>query len=139
MWSLRGLIGICVWFGIRGLGIAWTTLDELERYRSLNAAGSPVLRIGINGLAGMVLLVVAWGLWQRRRWAYQVVVPVLAGVMLFNGIWLAVYAQTDFDQKRIAFVAVTSTLLMGFITWLHWRVRKIFGENHDEQSRKEWD
>jgi hypothetical protein len=136
MWSLRCLIGICVWLGVQNLGIAWTTLDELAQYRALDAAGPAELRIGINGVVGIILLGMAASLGNRRLWAYRLALPMLASTLMFNWAWLVIYAQADFDRGRIVFVAVTSSLFMGFIGWLHWRVQKIFGERYDRKSGK---
>jgi hypothetical protein len=128
MWSLRLLIAVCVYAGVRGLGTAWLTLRDFELYRNLEAAGSPLLRIGCNALFGIALLTIAWGLYQRRKWAFKTFLPVLGSYAIFNFIWLATYAQADYDQGRKLFSLVTSILGMGFILWLRMRLRKLFGE-----------
>jgi hypothetical protein len=131
MWTLRFTIGICLFLAIRGLGIAWVTLDQLALYRQLEAAGSPILRSGINASFGIALLIVAWGLYRQRAWAIQQFWGIIAAYLAFSWVWLAIYAQADFDRGRLAFSSVTSGVLVGLLWWLRLRLRKIFGENHE--------
>lgn len=137
MWTLRLVVVICLGLALRAMGIAWVTLSDLERYRQLEAAGLPVLRIGINGLLGIVLISTTWGLYRKRSWAFRYFWGIIAASLAVQWLWLAVYAQADFDRGRLAFSAVTSLLLLGLLWWLRWRLRKIFGEPNERTSSQE--
>jgi len=130
-WAWRWLLIVCLFAALRGVGIAWHTLADLQRYRALETAGSPIIRSGVNGVLGAALLAVSWGLWWRRQRAYRAVLPLLLVYWLFDFVWLAGYAQADYDQKRLGFVGVTSVLLACFTIWNWLRLHKIFGEDND--------
>lgn len=132
---MRVLILFCALLGLRGFGIAYATLSALEQYRSLGVAGAPLPRVGLYALWGLLFIRLAWGLRQRQRWAYRGFPWALAGQLSFDLIWLAVYAQADFDRERIPFQGVTSAVIMGLALWWWSRLRRYFGVQYDELTR----
>ena len=132
MWTLRALIVICLYLGMRGLGIAWTTLSQLELYRASNAAGPPMLRITINAALGASFFALAAKLHRRNRRALHAAPALVIIHVLFAFFWLASYAQAAFDRGRLGFAAVTSALGVGFVLCLWFRLRKKFTETLDD-------
>jgi hypothetical protein len=118
MWKHACLTLICGLSGLRALGVAWLTWDEFSHYRALEAAGPPALRIGVHLVFGLALLVTAGGLWQKNRRAHRRAWPLLAAYILWNWLWFALYAQSDFDRGRAGAAGVTSSLYVGFLWWL---------------------
>jgi hypothetical protein len=124
MWTLRALIVICLYLGVRGLGIAWTTLSQLEMYRASQTAGPPMLRITINAALGASFCALAIKLYRRNQRALHTLPALVMIHALFAFFWLANYAQASFDRGRLGFAAVTSALGVGFVLWLWLRLRK---------------
>ncbi|MBZ0308900.1 MAG: hypothetical protein K8I82_22725 [Anaerolineae bacterium] len=117
---------MCLLLGIRGIGTAWTVLATLEQYQTLDTAGPWMLRVVFYGAWGLWFLSLAWGLWRRQRWFYQVMFPSLVIFAIFDVSWFALFAQATFDKRRLPFVIVTSTLGMGLAWWLKLRIRSQF-------------
>ena len=130
MWTLRALILVCLYLGMRGLGIAWTTLSQLELYRASEAAGPPIPRIAINAVLGACFVALVFKLYRRNRRAWRALPTLVIFHALFAYIWLATYAQTQFDRGRLDFAAVTSSLGVGFVLWLWFRLRKKFTDTN---------
>jgi hypothetical protein len=127
-WPWRIALLVTLFLALRHLGIAWATLENLALYRQLQASGPPAFRIGLNALIGGALLVTFWGLYCKELWAFRRFWGIITASLIFQWVWLAWFAQADFDRGRLAFSAVTSLLLAGFVWWLHWRLRKNFGD-----------
>lgn len=109
---------ICGLSGLRAWGVAWLTWDELATYRALEAAGPPFVRIGTQAAFGTLFVVLCWGLWRKQHWARRRAWPCLSFYVLWNWLWFAVYAQSDFDRGRLGAAGVTSALYVGFLWWL---------------------
>ena len=129
MCSLRILIAICLLLGIRGIGVAWTVLTKLDLYRAVHAAGPWWLRVILNAIWGIIFIMLAWGLWRRRWWAYRAFLPALFTYAIFAFFWLALFVQAVYDRQRLASVAVTSAIGLCFALWLTTRVHRFFGDS----------
>lgn len=127
-WTFRLILAICLVIAIRDWGVALTTLSERELYVAANTAGPWTLRVGLNLLWGCLFAALIWGLWRRQSWAYHTWWWAVAVHTFFVWAWLAAFAQTEFDQGRLGFVAATSTLGVGFAFWLKLRLRAVAGE-----------
>lgn len=126
MWSLRLCTALCLLLAIRGIGIAWTVLVNLEQYRALDVAGPWPLRVTLYGAWGVWFFQLSWGLWHRWGWAYYSMLPSLAAFAIFDVGWFALFAQAAFDRHRLPFVIVTSILGVGLAWWLKLRIRSQF-------------
>lgn len=126
MWSLRLCIGVSLLLGIRGLGIAWTVLANLEQYRALDVAGPWSLRVVLYGAWGFWFLQLAWGLWRHHRWAYRAWFPGIVFFVIFDVGWFAIFARATFDRRRLPFVIVTSAIGVGLAWWLQFRIKPLF-------------
>lgn len=129
MWTLRLFYVVCLYVGVRSLGIAGTTLSQLERYRTLEAAGSPIVRAGIYALFGVLFFLSIWGLHQRNERIIQALLPLLIAYTGFDLIWLWLFAQSDFARGRFGFLIVTSIVGLGLLMWQWMRLKKQLLEN----------
>jgi hypothetical protein len=100
-------------------------LDQLTRagyYRDLGVSYPPLLRAGLALAWGVALLVVAGGLFRRRRWARRWTLIVLSNYGAFNVLWLVIFARSDFSRGRLAFEALLTLALVTLAGWvLRWR------------------
>lgn len=130
MWSRRFAIALCLGWGVRSLGVALTTLLELEQYQALGAAGLPTLRIGIHAMFGLGWWRIAWQLKQKQPQAAHALLLFGGLYLAFQMAWLTAFAQAEYDRARLGFVGVTSALSVGLLWWLSWHLQQLFGE-HD--------
>lgn len=110
----RGLTLIGLGLGLRALGVAFVTLRDLNLYREVEAAGPPALRIGVHAVFGVFLIGLVWQ--QRAK-------PAMMGIwayLAWNLMWLALFAQSDFDQGRWPFWGVTFVVGTGFVMGWWW-------------------
>lgn len=131
-WTRRLLVALCLFWAVRGLGVAGTVLAQLDLYQQVQAAGAWQFRVLVNGLCGLAFLIVAVGLWRQDRRAYRALMPLVLFYTVFSFIWFASHAQATYDQGRIPSVGVTSGITVGLAYWLQYRLRKLFnGERND--------
>lgn len=118
--------------------MAWAVLAQLPQYQAWDAAGAWWLRVGLNSAWGLAFLVLAWGLWRRRCWAWRGLPWVIIPYGLLSFLWFAVYAQAAYDRARIPSVGVTSMLGVGLTLWLRTRLHRVLcGVEINDNTRVE--
>jgi hypothetical protein len=102
--------------------MAWSGLLTIASIiPPLAPAGIPAWAMALDGVLGMVMLIVAWGLFTLRTWAYIVTL----GIQAVNGIF-GVITVIAVPKAWPAWLAIAlAVVVIGYLTRPH--VREAYG------------
>ncbi|NDJ86305.1 MAG: hypothetical protein GYB66_10495 [Chloroflexi bacterium] len=124
---------------VRSWGRAWTVFEDRERYQELVTSPAWPAYVLAYGVWGTILTLTLLGFWQRQRRFLAIGWLVVVSHLLFEFVWFAIFAQTDYDQQRRRFVL--SFVVAGVLanTWMLFRpgFRSAWQAHHLFRNMKE--
>lgn len=103
---------------VQGFGRVWFVLRDVGRYQAVVLHLPFELYLSVALIWGILMAKLTWGIWRRKQWAIRRLWLILLGYWLFWLGWLAIFAQSAGEQKRLPFLFGLMLVIVGLNAWL---------------------
>ncbi len=107
---------------------------DAQWYTDAGIPFSPHVYAALNLLWVLMLLLAAYGVFKRRRWARYVCLGAMPGYALFALAWMAVFARSDYAIQRLPFTGAATFLYCAIVIWLLRGVRAGGAKNENSMD-----